>query len=98
MAMIWNNIMNRFDEEMIETLFGYAATGKTNSGPKKESAPPPPRFIQLIDPKKSQNLSIILKALNVTANEVCEAIEEGDFVYCCPFYFGKIKIDVKHKV
>lgn len=65
---------------MIENLFGYAPANNKN-GAKKESSSQDavPQYIQLIDPKKAQNLAILLKALNVTTEEVCDALEEGNF-------------------
>ena len=35
------------------------------------------QYIQIIDPKKAQNLSILLRALNVTTEEVLDALQEG---------------------
>ena len=32
---------------------------------------------RVLDPKKSQNIAILLRALNVTIEEVCEALLEG---------------------
>ena len=32
---------------------------------------------QFLDPRKSHNIEILLRALNVTADEVCEALVEG---------------------
>lgn len=65
---------------MIESLFGYHAPAKdkdqdTKSAPAKE---PHTHFVQIIDPKKAQNLSILLKALNVTTEEVSAALIEGN--------------------
>ncbi|XP_061341824.1 formin-like protein 5 [Gastrolobium bilobum] len=84
-TMVWNQIKAgsfQFNEEMMETLFGYtAAPVDKNKGvqKKKESSSLDPfQFIQIIDSKKSQNLSILLKALNVTLEEVCDAILEGN--------------------
>ncbi|KZV17528.1 formin-like protein 5, partial [Dorcoceras hygrometricum] len=82
-SMVWHQIKSgsfQFNEEMIESLFGYAPPAKNMNGGKKESASQDPstQYIQLIDPKRSQNLSILLKALNVTTEEVCDAIEEGN--------------------
>ncbi|XP_073279263.1 formin-like protein 5 [Primulina huaijiensis] len=82
-SMVWHQIKSgsfQFNEEMIESLFGYAPAAKNMNGGKKESASQDPstQYIQLIDPKRSQNLSILLKALNVTTEEVCDAIEEGN--------------------
>ncbi|XP_024018695.1 formin-like protein 5 [Morus notabilis] len=82
-SMVWHQIKSgsfQFDENMIETLFGYAATDKGKSEQKKNSPSqdPSPQFIQIIDPKKSQNLAILLRALNVTIEEVCDALREGN--------------------
>nr|GEV44362.1 formin-like protein 5 [Tanacetum cinerariifolium] len=82
-AMVWNQIRAgsfQFNEEMIENLFGYnAAAEKNKANNKKSSASQDPssNFVQIIDGKKAQNLSILLKALNVTTNEVCDALNEG---------------------
>ncbi|KAG6393786.1 hypothetical protein SASPL_144357 [Salvia splendens] len=80
-SMVWHQIKSgsfQFSEEMIENLFGYAPANNKN-GAKKESSSQDaaPQYIQLIDPKKAQNLAILLKALNVTTEEVCDALEEG---------------------
>ncbi|KAM6580415.1 hypothetical protein CsatA_004189 [Cannabis sativa] len=82
-SMVWHQIKSgsfQFDENMIESLFGYAATDKSKTEPKKESLSqdPSPQFIQIIDQKKSQNLAILLRALNVTIEEVCDALREGN--------------------
>ncbi|GJZ80324.1 formin-like protein 5 [Tanacetum coccineum] len=82
--MVWDKIKSgsfQFNEEMIESLFGYQGPpGRnkdqdTKNGPAKEN---PAHFIQIIDPKKAQNLSILLKALNVTTEEVSTALIEGN--------------------
>ncbi|EPS65762.1 hypothetical protein M569_09014, partial [Genlisea aurea] len=80
-AMVWNQIKAgsfQFSEEMIESLFGYTPAGK-NSKDKETSSSNPTlnQSFRLIDPKKSQNLSILLKALNVTTEEVCDALEKA---------------------
>lgn len=64
---------------MIENLFGYNATTEKNKGNNKKtsSQDPASNLVQIIDGKKAQNLSILLKALNVTTNEVCDALKEG---------------------
>lgn len=69
----------------MESLFGYAPTEKGHHEKKdSSSAQSPPRFIQIIDPKKSQNLAILLKALNVTTEEVVDAINEGSDLPASP--------------
>lgn len=63
----------------METLFGYKAAEQIKSNGKKEPvAFEAPKYIQIIDPRKAQNLSIILKALSVTTDEVCDALLEGN--------------------
>ncbi|KAK6142476.1 hypothetical protein DH2020_022824 [Rehmannia glutinosa] len=82
-SMVWHEIKAgsfQFNEEMMETLFGYAPADKNKNEHRKDSPSfeSPPQFIQIIDPKKSQNLAILLKALNVTTEEVCDALNEGN--------------------
>lgn len=82
-SMVWNEIRAgsfQFNEEMIETLFGYAPPERNRSEAKKESSSQDPstQYIQIIDSKKAQNLSILLRALNVTTEEVCDALQEGN--------------------
>lgn len=86
---------------MMETLFGYTNTDKSKSQAKKRSASmeQAPQFIQIIDSKKAQNLSILLRALNVTMEEVCDALREGKVIHgstknmitieCVRFYLYK---------
>lgn len=91
-----NNFRNRFNEEMIETLFGYTPATKSKIGTKKESSnPDSPQVIQIIDSKKAQNLSILLKALNVTTQEVCDALEEGHFCFAWSVLICKVMWDSK---
>ncbi|MCL7052264.1 hypothetical protein MKW94_024994 [Papaver nudicaule] len=82
-SMVWHQINSgsfQFNEEMIENLFGYNATEKSKNDRRKELAAQDPsmQFIQIIDPKKAQNLSILLRALNVTTEEVCDALTQGN--------------------
>ncbi|XP_042058931.1 formin-like protein 5 [Salvia splendens] len=80
-TMVWNQLKGgsfQFNEEMIETLFGYAPASKNKLPAKKDAAQEAPKFIQIIDAKKAQNLSIMLKALCVTTDEVRDALEEGN--------------------
>ena len=67
---------------MIESLFGYAPADRNKNQRKESTAQDAAnQYIQIIDPKKSQNLSILLKALNVTTEEVCDALQEGDLFF-----------------
>lgn len=80
-AMVWDQIKSssfQLNEEMIETLFMV-------NGPSSSSRDNTPRLAygrlnqenRVLDPKKSQNIAILLRALNVTVDEVCEALVEG---------------------
>ncbi|KAJ8540010.1 hypothetical protein K7X08_026399 [Anisodus acutangulus] len=82
-SMVWHDIKAgsfQFNEEMMESLFGYNAANpdKTEGMKAASSFEATPQYIQIIDAKKSQNLAIILKALNVTTEEVCDALNEGN--------------------
>lgn len=58
-----------------------------NKNERKKGSPslePAIQYIQIIDRKKAQNLSILLRALNVTTEEVAEALQEGECVYLPP--------------
>lgn len=67
---------------MMEDLFGYKTNMDKNNeiiSKRNQAAFEAPKFIQIVDTKKSHNLSILLKAINVTTEEVCDAIQEGTF-------------------
>lgn len=64
----------------MESLFGYSADQKKHRRKDSTSSESStPQFIHIIDHKKAQNLSILLKALNVTSEEVCDAMKEGSY-------------------
>ncbi|PRQ25294.1 putative concanavalin A-like lectin/glucanase domain, formin, FH2 domain-containing protein [Rosa chinensis] len=80
--MVWDQLRSssfKLNEEMIETLF-VVNTPKPN--PKETTPrpviPSPKQENRVLDPKKSQNIAILLRALNVTIEEVCEALIEGN--------------------
>ncbi|KAL6971808.1 Formin-like protein 1 [Sarracenia purpurea var. burkii] len=63
---------------MIETLFMVNASGSATKDNFRRSVPPMLNHEnRVLDPKKSQNIAILLRALNVTIDEVCEALLEG---------------------
>ncbi|KAL6214232.1 hypothetical protein ACLB2K_013670 [Fragaria x ananassa] len=80
--MVWDQLRSssfKLNEEMIETLF-VVNTPKPN--PKETTPrsviPSPKQENRVLDPKKSQNIAILLRALNVTIEEVCEVLLEGN--------------------
>ncbi|XP_076960514.1 formin-like protein 4 [Bidens hawaiensis] len=82
-SVVWNEIVDgslRFDDELIETLFGYNAT-KTKTTEAKYLSPTsnltPNVQISLLDPRKSQNIAIVLKSLATSSKEILEALSEG---------------------
>ncbi|KAF4379014.1 hypothetical protein F8388_022101 [Cannabis sativa] len=81
-SMVWNEISAgsfQFNEEMIETLFGYNNEKNKNEGKKDSTnSETPVQYIQIIETKKAQNLAILLRALNVTTEEVLDALQEGN--------------------
>lgn len=74
----------RLNEEMIETLFMVNNT--SNFTPRnnawRQIVPSSPLEYRVLDPKKSHNIAILLRALNVTIDEVCGALREGDNPFC----------------
>ncbi|KAI4325098.1 hypothetical protein MLD38_030523 [Melastoma candidum] len=81
-SMVWHEIKSgsfQFNEEMMESLFGYNTDNSKMDNKKGSlSGDATPQYIQIIDSKKAQNLSILLRALNLTTEEVCDALTEGN--------------------
>lgn len=80
---------------MIETLFVVKAPNQnpTETNPRTV-LPSPKQENRVLDPKKSQNIAISLRALNVTIDEVCEALLEGmnsliGYAFKVVFFFPK---------
>ncbi|KAK8943954.1 Formin-like protein 8 [Platanthera guangdongensis] len=70
----------QLNEDMIETLF---AKNSTLPPPRQQSRravllPPLKQEHTVLDPKKSQNIAILLRALNVTREEVSESLLDGN--------------------
>jgi hypothetical protein len=61
---------------MIETLFICNPLAKETT--KRPALPTPKAENKVLDPKKAQNIAILLRALNVTKEEVCDALCEGE--------------------
>nr|XP_043639767.1 formin-like protein 3 [Erigeron canadensis] len=80
-SMVWHHLSDgsfKFDEDMMVSLFGYvAAQNKKERGNIDLNLHTQTKLIQILDGKKSQNLAILLKALNVTSDQVCEAVNKG---------------------
>ncbi|KAK4750855.1 hypothetical protein SAY87_004337 [Trapa incisa] len=80
--MVWDHLRSssfQLNEEMIETLFVVnTPSSKLNDMTPRSVLPHPNQENRVLDPKKSQNIAILLRAVNVTIEEVCEALLEGN--------------------
>ncbi|TKY55619.1 Formin protein 6 [Spatholobus suberectus] len=82
-ATVWDQLKYssfQLNEDMMETLFGCKSTGSAfkETATRKSVLPPVEQENRVLDPKKSQNIAILLRALNVTRDEVCEALLDGN--------------------
>ncbi|VAI19918.1 unnamed protein product [Triticum turgidum subsp. durum] len=69
---------NRVNEEMIETLFVSNSTRRMpKNGFKEANGAPFNQENKVLDAKKSQNIAIMLRALDATKEEVCKALLDG---------------------
>lgn len=76
-SMVWDKLRSssfEFDEEMIESLFSY---NLHNSNEESKSKSPSPSK-HVLEPKRLQNLTILLKALNATAEQICRTLIQGN--------------------
>ena len=68
---------------MIKTLFMVNNSNlATKDNGRRQILPFVNQENRVLDPKKSQNIAILLRALNVTIDEVCEALMEGNHSIC----------------
>lgn len=81
-VMVWDQLKSssfQVNEEMIETLFiCNPANAPPKEAAKRPALPAPKAENKVLDPKKAQNIAILLRALNVTKEEVCDALCEGN--------------------
>ncbi|KAK1413613.1 hypothetical protein QVD17_35389 [Tagetes erecta] len=85
-AMVWDQLKcNSFklNEEMIETLFMAKPSTLAPNHTTKEPMVQPlaaevTRKNRVLDPHKSRNIAILLRAFNLTIDEVCECILQGN--------------------
>ncbi|XP_062225837.1 formin-like protein 2 [Phragmites australis] len=77
--MVWDRIRSssfELDEKMIESLFGYNAARRSA---KHEEAQiwSPSLGHHVLDPKRLQNITILMKALDATAEQIYAALLQG---------------------
>lgn len=71
-------MVDRLNEEMIESLFVCNPAKIGMKGRREEFYSLGDDKTVLLDPRKSQNIAILLKALNVSKEDVCDALLEGE--------------------
>lgn len=69
------------DEAAMENLFPQNSAAAAAAGNSGQAARGGKQHGRLLDPKRLQNVAIILKALNVTADEVIGALVHGEFAH-----------------
>ncbi|XP_045088741.1 formin-like protein 13 [Aegilops tauschii subsp. strangulata] len=78
---VWDQVKNsdsfRVDEAAMENLFPQNSTAAA-AGNSGQAAARGGQHSRLLDPKRLQNVAIMLKALNVTADEVIGALVHGN--------------------
>ncbi|CAM0906542.1 unnamed protein product [Alopecurus aequalis] len=87
---VWDQVKNsdsfRVDEAAMESLFPKNGAAAGNSDQASASRGPWKQQSRLLDPKRLQNVAIMLKALNVTADEVIGALVHGNLEDKPEFY------------
>ncbi|KAI3900811.1 hypothetical protein MKW92_029769 [Papaver armeniacum] len=86
-SMVWDKISGgsfSFDDDLMEALFGNVATKKSPKGNATKSSmavgganPNSPTQIFLLDPRKSQNIAIVLRSLAISRTDILDALQEG---------------------
>ncbi|KAL4587798.1 hypothetical protein LXL04_000672 [Taraxacum kok-saghyz] len=81
-ATVWDQLKSssfQLNEDIMESLFGCNSGGSAKKeDPRKSVVPPTIQENRVLDPKKSQNIAILLRALNVTQEEVSDALLDGN--------------------
>ncbi|XP_047956393.1 formin-like protein 6 [Salvia hispanica] len=78
-ATVWDQLNSssfQLNEDAMESLFGFNSANSVAKDATKKSATE--QEIRVLDPKKSQNIAILLRALNVTKEEVAESLQDGN--------------------
>ncbi|VYS71714.1 unnamed protein product [Arabidopsis thaliana] len=81
-ATVWDQLKSssfQLNEDRMEHLFGCNSGSSAPKEPVRRSVIPlAENENRVLDPKKSQNIAILLRALNVTREEVSEALTDGN--------------------
>ncbi|CAL9050324.1 unnamed protein product [Musa banksii] len=81
-AMVWDQMKSssfQLNEDIIETLFvNITSSSLPKATSRRQRVLPLDEEKRVLDPKKSQNIAILLRALNVTREEVHDALLDGN--------------------
>ncbi|CAL9084247.1 unnamed protein product [Musa textilis] len=81
-AMVWDQMKSssfQLNEDIIETLFvNITSSSLPKATSRRQRVLPLDEEKRLLDPKKSQNIAILLRAMNVTREEVHDALLDGN--------------------
>ncbi|XP_051140606.1 formin-like protein 6 [Andrographis paniculata] len=78
-ATVWDQLKSNsfpLNEDAMESLF--SCTSESSAPPEASRNSSHRHEYRVLDPKKSQNIAILLRALNVTIEEVSEALLDGN--------------------
>ncbi|CAL9151949.1 unnamed protein product [Musa hybrid cultivar] len=81
-AMVWDQMKSssfQLNEDIIESLFvNITSSSLPKATSRRQRVLPLDEEKRVLDPKKSQNIAILLRALNVTREEVHDALLDGN--------------------
>lgn len=63
---------------MIESLFGYNAAARCSAKHEEAQSRSPSLSHHVLDPKRLQNITILMKAVNATADQIYTALLQGN--------------------
>ncbi|GMP90103.1 hypothetical protein CsSME_00041377 [Camellia sinensis var. sinensis] len=79
--MVWDQLKSssfKYDMSLNLIFFLGCLCFSFLESTRRQVLPTPKQENRVLDPKKAQNIAISLRALNVTIEEVCEALSEGN--------------------
>lgn len=79
--MVWDRIRSssfELDEQMIESLFGYNAGARCSAKHEEAQSRSPSLGHHVLDPKRLQNITILMKAVNASAEQIYAALLQGN--------------------
>lgn len=81
-ATVWDQLKSssfQLNEDIMESLFGCNSGGSAKKEDSRKTVVSPAiQENRVLDPKKSQNIAILIRALNVTQEEVSDALLDGN--------------------